>query len=108
MMPTYSMGRDEKSFAQADKFLPERWLRKRSNKAEESELITENACPMHQGKPSPTAAETGNNGFSVNYASIPFAVGARACVGKIIRFLRKWKESSKSVMKSTVSDVNRT
>ncbi|GAV03877.1 hypothetical protein RvY_14246 [Ramazzottius varieornatus] len=83
MMPTYSMGRDEKTFAQADKFLPERWLRKRSNKAGGNDVISEgNGCPFNHGKDVSSSTDTATGGTNVNYATIPFAVGARACVGR--------------------------
>lgn len=56
-MSVYSAGRDPENFSQPQIFAPERWLR------------DENDSDMKTLKP---------------HASMPFAIGARSCVGKKI------------------------
>nr|UEN71160.1 cytochrome P450 4AV17 [Meteorus pulchricornis] len=55
LLSLYSSGRDEKNFAQPDNFLPERWIRNEKGQY--------------------------NNVFNA-FASIPFAMGVRSCIGK--------------------------
>ncbi|OQV21685.1 Sterol 26-hydroxylase, mitochondrial [Hypsibius exemplaris] len=57
MMGAYSMGRDEKTFEEPNKFIPERWLRARET--------------MHP-----------DERRDAHYAAIPFAFGPRCCVGR--------------------------
>ena len=58
MLSLYSSGRDEKNFPDPNSFLPSRWYRD---------------------------AESGNyKGVHSPYASLPFSMGARSCIGRRI------------------------
>ena len=73
MISLYSCGRDEANFPRAQQFLPERWLR---NKRSEFEGVT-----------NPNA-------------TLPFAMGARSCIG------RKLAETQMSLTVAEVSAKN--
>lgn len=55
MLSLYSSGRDSKNFPQPNEFLPERWIRTESG--------------TYKGVIHP-------------HASLPFALGARSCIGR--------------------------
>lgn len=58
----YTSGRDENNFSKADEFLPYRWDRNDPRKKD---------LPNH-----------------VTFASLPFALGARSCIGKKLAMLQ--------------------
>lgn len=58
----YSSGRDAKSFSEPEKFWPERWLRENTG-------VNENLTGAYKG-------------VTNSYASMPFAIGARSCIGR--------------------------
>lgn len=58
----YTSGRDAKSFPQPEKFWPERWLR-------ETSCVNKTTSGSYRAVANP-------------YASMPFAIGARSCVGR--------------------------
>ncbi|XP_046400369.1 cytochrome P450 315a1, mitochondrial [Ischnura elegans] len=100
LVSVYSSGRDPRYFPEPEKFWPERWMRVDDvRKSHGGAYANDNipaGCPMSSGQRKGPMQKP-YLGVNSPYASLPFGMGARSCIGKKIAEMQMSMTISKLV-----------